>query len=48
MRLTREKGLAAIPLSVFYHDGHCDKVLRFCFAKSETDVAKGAAILRGL
>jgi methionine aminotransferase len=48
VRLTREKGLAAIPLSVFYHDGHCDKVLRFCFAKSERTLAKGAAILRGL
>ena len=48
MRLTREKGLAAIPLSVFYHDGHCDKVLRFCFAKSEKTLAKGAEILRGI
>ena len=48
IRLTKEKGLAAIPLSVFYHDGHCDKVLRFCFAKSEATLAKGAAILRAL
>jgi methionine transaminase len=48
IRLTKEKGLAAIPLSVFYHDGHCDKVLRFCFAKSEQTLAKGAAILRSL
>ena len=48
VRLTKEKGLAAIPLSVFYHDGHCDKVLRFCFAKSEQTLAKGAAILRAL
>ena len=48
IRLTKEKGLAAIPLSVFYHDGHCDKVLRFCFAKSEQTLAKGAEILRSL
>jgi len=48
VRLTKEKGLASIPLSVFYHDGHCDKVLRFCFAKSEQTLAKGAAILRSL
>jgi methionine aminotransferase len=48
VRLTREKGVAAIPLSVFYHDGHCDHVLRFCFAKSEETLAKGAAILRTL
>jgi methionine aminotransferase len=48
VRLTREKGVAAIPLSVFYHDGHCDRVLRFCFAKSEATLARGAAILRSL
>ena len=48
VRLTKEKGLASIPLSAFYHDGHCDKVLRFCFAKSEQTLAKGAAILRSL
>jgi len=30
LRLTRERGVAAIPVSVFYHDGHCDRaVLRF-------------------
>ena len=46
VRLTKEKSLASIPLSVFYHDGHCDKVLRFCFAKSEQTLAKGAEILR--
>ena len=48
VRLTKEKGIASIPLSVFYHDGHCDRVLRFCFAKSEETLAKGAAILRGI
>lgn len=48
VRLTKEKGVAAIPLSVFYHDAHCDRVLRFCFAKSEQTLARGAAILRTL
>jgi methionine aminotransferase len=48
VRLTKEKGVASIPLSVFYHDGHCDRVLRFCFAKSEDTLARGAAILRAL
>ncbi len=48
VRLTKEKGVASIPLSVFYHDGHCDRVLRFCFAKSEATLASGAAILRSL
>jgi methionine aminotransferase len=48
LRLTREAGVASIPVSVFYHDGHCDRVLRFCFAKSEQTLAKGAEILRKL
>jgi methionine transaminase len=48
LRLTRDRGVAAIPVSVFYHDGHCDRVLRFCFAKSEATLAKGAEILRKL
>jgi methionine aminotransferase len=48
VRLTKEKGVASIPLSVFYHDAHCDRVLRFCFAKSEQTLARGAAILRAL
>lgn len=48
VRLTRKKGIASIPLSAFYHDAHCDRVLRFCFAKSEQTLARGAAILRAL
>ncbi len=31
--LTREKGVAFIPVSVFYHDRYDAKVLRACFAK---------------
>jgi len=46
VRFTKEKGVASIPLSVFYHDGHCDRVLRFCFAKSEQTLARGAEILQ--
>ena len=48
VRLTKEKGIASIPLSSFYHDAHCDHVLRFCFAKSDDTLARGAAILRTL
>lgn len=48
VRLTKENGVASIPLSVFYHDAHCDRVLRFCFAKSEATLERGAAILRAL
>ena len=45
VRLTREKGVASIPVSVFYREPPAHKVLRFCFAKSEETLAKGAAIL---
>lgn len=33
--LITEYGVAAIPLSVFYHDKKDQKLLRFCFAKKE-------------
>ena len=33
--LTREVGVAAIPLSAFYGDGFDQKVVRFCFAKRD-------------
>ncbi|MCC6411116.1 MAG: pyridoxal phosphate-dependent aminotransferase [Saprospiraceae bacterium] len=34
-RLTVEFGVAAIPVSAFYSDGRNQKLLRFCFAKTE-------------
>jgi methionine aminotransferase len=34
-RLTREFGVASIPVSAFFADGRQDRVLRFCFAKSD-------------
>ncbi len=46
MRLTREHGIAAIPLSAFYHTPPGHKVLRFCFAKTEQTLFKGTEILR--
>ena len=33
--LTREIGVAAIPLSAFYGDGFDQRVIRFCFAKKD-------------
>ena len=45
IRLTKEYGVAAIPVSVFYREPPPHKVLRFCFAKSEETLAKGAEIL---
>ncbi|WP_391484882.1 pyridoxal phosphate-dependent aminotransferase [Allofranklinella schreckenbergeri] len=38
--LTREIGVAAIPLSAFYADGFDQKVVRFCFAKQEATLAE--------
>jgi len=44
-KLTKEHGVASIPISVFYEDGKDDKILRFCFAKSEETLEKAAQIL---
>jgi methionine aminotransferase len=35
IRLTREAGVATIPVSAFYQEGTDHKVLRFCFSKKE-------------
>ncbi|NVK28006.1 MAG: aminotransferase class I/II-fold pyridoxal phosphate-dependent enzyme [Flavobacteriia bacterium] len=47
-RLTIEKGLASIPVSVFYNVPTDHKVLRFCFAKNSETLEKGAEILNSL
>ena len=46
--MTREKKLAPIPVSAFYHDQADHKLLRFCFAKGEETLEKAGAILRKL
>ena len=40
--LTREVGVAVIPISVFYADGRDDGVVRFCFAKQEATLRSAA------
>lgn len=40
IRLTKEKGVATIPMSSFYKEGTDNKVLRFCFAKQATTLEK--------
>jgi len=45
IRVTREFGVASVPVSPFYHNGKDNKVLRFCFAKSEETLEKAAEIL---
>jgi methionine transaminase len=38
IRLTKEAGVATIPVSVFYQRGKDDKVLRFCFSKKKETI----------
>lgn len=45
IRLTKEFKLASIPISVFYHEGVDEHVLRFCFAKKEETLEAAAAII---
>lgn len=45
IRLTKESGVASIPVSAFYEDGRDDKVIRFCFAKKEETLMEAASRL---
>lgn len=47
-RMVKEHKLASIPMSVFNEDNIDDKVLRFCFAKTEDTLEKAAEILNRL
>jgi methionine transaminase len=46
IRLTKEYGVATIPVSSFYQDGTDNKVLRFCFAKKESTLKEAVERLR--
>ncbi len=46
--LTREIGVAAIPLSPFYGDGFDQRVVRFCFAKRDETLREALQRLRRL
>ncbi len=46
MWLTREIGVAAIPVSVFYQERTDYKILRFCFAKREETLERAVARLQ--
>ncbi len=48
IRLTKEKKLATIPLSVFYKNKTDNHLLRFCFAKKDETLAKAAEIICSL
>jgi methionine transaminase len=45
IRLTKEKKLASVPLSVFYGKQTDHKLLRFCFAKKDETLEKAAEII---
>jgi methionine aminotransferase len=45
VRLTKEHGVCSIPVSVFYKNPRYEKVLRFCFAKSDDTLKRGAEVL---
>jgi methionine aminotransferase len=44
--LTREVGVAAIPVSAFFADGRDERVIRFCFAKNEATLTAACERLR--
>lgn len=46
IRLTKEIGVASIPVSVFYHQKNDYKILRFCFAKDDAILLEAAERLR--
>ena len=48
IRWTKEKKIASIPISVFYNQGVDHKLLRFCFAKSDETLMRGAEILNNI
>jgi methionine transaminase len=46
--LTRNVGVAAIPMSAFYHDAFEQHTVRFCFAKKESTLSEAAKRLQVL
>ena len=44
--MTKEHGVASIPMSIFYQDRQDNKVLRFCFAKGEETLKAAAEKLK--
>lgn len=46
IRITKEFGVATIPVSAFYKEGTDNKVLRFCFSKKEETLEQAVERLR--
>lgn len=47
-RLTREAGVAVVPVSAFYHNRYDQHLVRFCFAKQDATLQAAAQRLRNL
>jgi methionine aminotransferase len=43
--MTRDMGVAAIPVSVFYRHHVDNSVIRFCFAKEEETLKRAADLI---
>lgn len=48
VRLTKEIGVASIPVSAFYHQKDDHKILRFCFAKKDEELEQAGQRLSSL
>ena len=48
IRVTKEFGVAMIPVSAFYQDGKDDRIVRFCFAKKEQTLERAVEKLAKL
>ena len=48
IRMTKELGVATIPVSAFYRAATDNKVIRFCFAKKEETLENAVAKLAKL
>lgn len=46
IRITKEYGIATIPVSAFYQSGKDNKVIRFCFAKKQSTLEQAVERLR--
>lgn len=46
--LTREIGVAAIPVSAFYYQGQENSIVRFCFAKQDTSLEQALGRLEAI
>ncbi len=46
--LTKEAGVATIPVSAFNHDGRDDRLIRFCFAKRDQTLEEAAMRMKKL